>query len=96
MSDSEAFESACLALEELTHMNRAETRGTVRICLREAGLDAARVTVRELATLAVSALPPELAARGVPDAMQVCEAMVDRIAGSADTDRVFEELAKAG
>ena len=39
MADLTAFEQACESLEQLTELSRLEARGTLRIALKEAGLD---------------------------------------------------------
>ena len=44
MADSPCFEHVCAALESETSLDRLETRGTVRLALKGAGLDAAHAT----------------------------------------------------
>ena len=44
MSVAHSFAHVCEALESKTKRNRLEARGTVRLALREAGLDVSSVT----------------------------------------------------
>ena len=98
MSDLTAFDHACESLERLTQLSRLEARGTMRIALKEAGLDPASVKVAELSVVARRVLPKELAARGVAGAESLCEQLCSALAGirdsaSADTpEAVFARL----
>jgi hypothetical protein len=44
MADSPCFDRVCAALESETSLDRIEARGTVRLALKGAGLDAASDT----------------------------------------------------
>lgn len=70
--DSPAFEVVCEALESLTKMTRSEARGTVRITLKQIGLDPTHVTRSEIAATLMTALPGVLEACRIEDAQQVC------------------------
>lgn len=83
MADSRAFAFACEALEAHSSLDRLAARGTVRLALREAGLEAASVTPCQLRVVAERVLPRELAARGVEDAEAVCGRLVEGLAGLA-------------
>jgi hypothetical protein len=85
MSNSRAFEWACSALEEHTTLNRLEARGTLRLTLREAGLDAHSVTPTQLAVALEKVLPGQLVARGVADAEALGQQLASGIA-SADLE----------
>jgi hypothetical protein len=67
-----AFELASDALERETYFDRLAARGTIRLALRQAGLDARSVTGQEMAGVVQNLLPTELECRGVQDAAAIC------------------------
>lgn len=71
MAETRSFTHVCETLEARTGLDRLEVRGTVRLALKKAGLDAATVTLREMGVLVAKVLPAELRARGVdaPDSL---------------------------
>lgn len=94
-----AFEFVCEALERAAELDRLEARGTVRIALKAAGLEAGSVRPEELAVVLRRVMPEELQKRGVADAVGVCEALVTGLknaswsAASSDSpDAVFARL----
>jgi hypothetical protein len=80
MADSPAFVVVCEALEANSVFNRLEARGTVRLALRESGLEAARADVRELKMVLQKVLPGELELRNIPNSAALC----DQIAAELD------------
>ncbi|MGH0034197.1 MAG: hypothetical protein ACQGVK_04130 [Myxococcota bacterium] len=56
-------------------MNRLEVRGTIRIALKEAGLDPQRVSSHQMGAVVAQVLPDELLKRGIDDAPEVCRAL---------------------
>jgi hypothetical protein len=103
MAESQAFDHVCQALEETSPLSRLEARGTVRLALKEAGLDVKGVTLAELEVVIARVLPVELESRGVADALSVCEALrsaIDsRVSHSPIKDRpdaVFQRMGKIG
>ncbi len=98
MAVMEVFDFVCAQLESRTSLDRLAARGTVRIALKQAGLDAQAVTPEQMAVVVEKLLPAELASRSVPDASSICEALALRTraisAGVAqDTpDSVFRRL----
>ena len=86
MSDLTAFDHACESLERLTQLSRLEARGTMRIALKEAGLDPASVKAAQLNVVAERILPGELAARGITDAEPICEQLRSELAAIQDSD----------
>ena len=76
MAGSSAFEWLCTALEESTTLERLEARGTVRIALKEAGLEPRTVTPSELRVVAQKILPRELRNRGVANEAALCDRVV--------------------
>ena len=82
-------------------MDRLAVRGTLRIALKEAGLDPHKLTLPQLRAVFEKLMPKELEARGVSNATAACRTVMDKIAGSADTidiassaspDDVFKRL----
>ncbi|MDJ0789564.1 MAG: hypothetical protein QNK05_22450 [Myxococcota bacterium] len=98
---SDAFERLCESLERATPLDRLAARGTVRIGLRHAGLDAQSVTPSQLRVVIDKVLPTELASRGV----EWNDDLADRLATSQDgveerdvdsPEAVFERLGSLG
>jgi hypothetical protein len=100
MATSTAFEWLCEELEKTTSLDRLAARGTVRIALKQAGLEATSVTGDQLAVVLARVLPGELTGRGIEGADSVCQQVAARLeeipaaASSQDTpENVFERLA---
>jgi len=99
VADSRAFEFVCGELERRTQLSRLEARGTVRLALKDAGLDAATVRVREMLVVLKRLLPAALESRGIASAEALCGEISAGVAGvqddaAADTpDAVFKRLA---
>jgi len=85
--DSAAFEFVCSALERRTELDRLQARGTVRLALKEAGLEARAATVEQMQVVVDRVLPRELESRGVEDPDGLC---ADLVVG---LDDVVEEAA---
>jgi hypothetical protein len=97
---SEAFDRVCEGVERGTSLDRMQSRGTVRLALKEAGLDPARVQPNEMAVVLRRILPGALRARGVETADDLCAEIARGVAGlqvapQADTpDAIFSRLAR--
>ncbi len=98
---TDLFDIAAETLEGSTEMDRLAARGTLRIALKEAGLDARKLTIPQLRAIFEKLMPKELDARGVSDAAATCQAVMDGISRSADAidltssaspDDVFKRL----
>lgn len=101
MAGSQAFEWLCEAIEAGSSLERLEARGTVRIALKEAGLEARTATPAELAVVVQKILPRELRNRGVTDDAGLCERLTAGLRnleatatpGGPDTpDAIFRRL----
>lgn len=98
MADSVAFDFVCSELEKETSLDRLEARGTVRLALKQAGLEARSVTPDQIAVVLEKLLPGELSVRGIENGDSLCAGIrtqVERleVTASADTpDAVFERL----
>jgi hypothetical protein len=73
------FEFVAEQLEGKTELEKLEARGTVRIALKEAGLDARGVTKEQMAVMLQRTMPPELTSRGIDHASQVCQVLVSAL-----------------
>ena len=95
MAESPVFERICDELEARSALGRLGARGTVRIALKAAGLEARSVRPDQMAVVLERVLPGELAARGVDDAAGICGALVDGLVASdfrAPTDDSPEDV----
>jgi hypothetical protein len=72
MAETRAFDFVCEQLEAGTRLDRLEARGTVRLALKQAGLEARSVTPDQMAVVVARILPDELSTRGVEDCSGVC------------------------
>ena len=86
MANSKAFDAVCAELESATSFNALEARGTVRLALKAAGLDAGSVTAAQLAVVLAQVLPGELTNRGVDNAESVCRDIAARLSTLAPDD----------
>jgi hypothetical protein len=87
LADSAAFDWLCSQLEEQTSLDRLEARGTVRLALKAAGLDARGVTAEQMHVVIDKVMKDELSARGVEDVDRVC---ADLSSGLTSAARSFE------
>jgi hypothetical protein len=101
---ADLFDLAAEKLESRTDMDRLAARGTLRIALKEAGLDAQKLTVPQLRAVFEKLMPKELDARGVSDAAATCQAAMNEITSAADSvgiasstsaDDVFKRLGES-
>jgi len=98
VADSVAFDFTCEALERESSLDRLEARGTVRLSLKQAGLEARSVTPDQMRAVVEKLLPAELASRGVEGADALCASLISGLAGltmagGADSpDEVFRRL----
>jgi hypothetical protein len=101
MAESAVFDFVCDSLEQGTSMDRLAVRGTVRIALKQAGLEARTVTAQQMAVVLERVLPMELSTRGVDGGDALCTKILSGLASAApatqvDTpDAVFQRLGGA-
>jgi len=92
------FDAAAQKLEELTDFDRLVARGTLRIALKESGLDANAVTLQQLTVVFAKLMPEHLEKRAVADATGVCRAVIDGLSAAdhagagSSTDEIFGRL----
>ena len=97
------FEFVAEALEDRTALAKLEARGTVRLALKEAGLDAQTVTAEQMAVVLAKVMPGEVRARGIERAEELCQgiaaALTTRQAGDAtgaeSPEAIFRRLAES-
>lgn len=98
MADAEAFDFVCDHLEHHTVLDRLAARGTVRIALKQAGLEARTVTPDQMSVVVERILPRELESRGITDASDVTSKIkrgletMDTGGGVETPDAVFKRL----
>lgn len=98
MADSESFARVCDQLERETALDRLAARGTVRLALKQAGLEARSVTPDQMRVVLQRILPGELVSRGVENGEALCEALAQGLSGlatgtGAETpDAIFQRL----
>lgn len=81
MADSQAFDFVCDQLEQATSLDRLAARGTVRIALKQAGLEARSVSPEEMRVVVEKLLPKELATRGIEGGEAVCTRIQQGLSG---------------
>ena len=98
------FDIAAERLEASSGMDRLEARGTLRLAVKEAGLDVQNLTIPQLQAVFEKLMPKELEARGVSDAAATCKAVMKDIANAASAadlatsnspDEVFKRLGES-
>ncbi len=85
---TDLFDIAAENLEGATDMDRLAARGTLRIAVKEAGLDPHKLTVSQLRAVFEKLMPKALDAGGVSNATTACQTVMDEIARSADASDI--------
>ena len=70
------FEFIAAKIEGRTGLDKLEARGTLRIALKEAGLDSRGVTTEQMSVMLQKTMPAELVARGIEAAEGLCLELV--------------------
>ena len=83
MADTSAFDFVCAEVEKATSLDKLQARGTVRLALKSAGLDAQSVTAAQLRVILDKLMPAELESRGCADAEAVCARISGLLAGAS-------------
>ncbi|HBZ70435.1 MAG TPA: hypothetical protein DEP35_12195 [Deltaproteobacteria bacterium] len=73
MKESPVFTAICEVIEETSSLNRIAARGTVRLVMKEVGLEVHDVTSREMLALLDERMPRALRACGVENVDRVIE-----------------------
>jgi hypothetical protein len=72
MTTGPVFDRMADALERHSSLSRLEARGILRVALRERNLDPKDLVLSQATDLAETALPEDLAGRGIKDAQEIC------------------------
>jgi hypothetical protein len=80
MADASVFDFVCEELERATSLSLLEARGTVRLALKAAGVEARSVSVAQIRVILDKLIPGELRKRGCDDADSVCRDIGTRLA----------------
>ncbi len=101
MAASDLFDFLAGELEQATALSKIESRGTLRIALKAAGLDVKTVRVHEAVVVLERVLPSELESRGIEEPVVVCESLKRRLelvsfdaAPSSAAELVFARVVK--
>ncbi|HEB88733.1 MAG TPA: hypothetical protein ENI85_04110 [Deltaproteobacteria bacterium] len=86
MADASVFDRISGKLEEVTSFNRLEARGTLRIALKQSGLDAKALSPEQVRVVIERVLPQHLRDRGIEDVEQVCRILVAHVPRNEDFD----------
>jgi len=86
MADSHAFEWTCAELERASSLDKLEARGTVRLALKQAGLEARSATASQMVVVVEKVLPGELQTRGIDGADGVCAGLAAGLKDLGDDD----------
>ena len=81
MSESTPFEFVCSEIESATSLTSLEARGTVRIALKAAGIEARTATPAQLKVILEKLIPGELKKRGCEDAEGLCKGINTKLVG---------------
>jgi hypothetical protein len=76
------FELVAEELERRTDLAKLEARGTVRLALKEAGLDARTVTAEQMGVMLQKVMPDEMRSRGVEQPEAICQAIMTALKSS--------------
>ncbi|MCU0670136.1 MAG: hypothetical protein MUF70_12425 [Myxococcota bacterium] len=81
MSDASVFGFVCEQVEHATSLSQLEARGTVRLALKAAGIDAKVVSPEQMKVVLGKVMPRELESRGCENPERLCQDIADRMAG---------------
>ena len=98
--DDNLFDFMAQQIERRTSFDRLESRGTLRIVLRGAGLDAKTVTASQMSVVIERVMPEELEKRGVGEAEAICGSLKQSLADApteaskltSEVDEIFGRL----
>lgn len=102
MTQSPVFEWVCTQVEAATRWSRNEARGTVRLALKETGLDPRTVRQIEMTVVLQTTLPSALAVRRVANGKSLCTRLEANLSTihfpeTVDTpEEIFARLGRTG
>ncbi len=90
MAESAVFQWVSARLELRTSLSRIEARGTVRLVLKDAGLEASNVTATQMEVVLRKLMVSALSKRRVEDSEHVCARLVAELAQAEFDDNGTE------
>ncbi len=75
------FDFVADRLEQGSDLDKLEARGTVRLALKQSGLDAKTVNLDQMRVVLEKVLPGELATRGIDAPESVCQGITGALSG---------------
>jgi hypothetical protein len=85
MAESQVFDWVSSQLEARTSLSRLEARGTLRLVLKDIGLDPNSVTLHQMSVVVQRLLAPALAKRRVETALELCAQLAAELSDQART-----------
>jgi len=93
MAENSVFATVCAVLEEESSLTRIQARGTIRLALRDGGLDPETVTVGQMLMVVERILPRELKRRALSDS--ICKSLASRLRLLGTEDHLRHESPEA-
>jgi len=91
---SDVYEKTCEFLEKYTSFTRLQSRGTIRLLLKEANLDPQAVEKNEVIGALKSKLPAELEKRGVDGGAEITEKLAADVERARFADTAYDVFSK--
>ncbi len=95
------FDFVAQQLEQSSGLDRLASRGTLRLALKNAGLNPSTAKQSQYCVVVERVLPGELDSRGVKEVRAICAALIEQIhnapadpsGATTDVDGIFDRLA---
>ncbi len=91
---SDVFEKTCELLEKHTSFTRLQSRGTIRLILKEANIDPQAVEKDEMVKLLKAKLASELEKRGISEGVEVTKQLVAAVERTKFADTAYDVFKK--
>ena len=91
---SDVFEKTCEFLEKYTSFTRLQSRGTIRLLLKEASFDPQAVEKNEMIEALKAKLPSELQKRGVSEGAEIAEKLAADVEKARFADTAYDVFSK--
>ena len=91
---SDVFDKTCELLEKYTSFTRLQSRGTIRLLLKEANIDPQAVEKDEMVNLLKAKLASELEKRGISEGAEVTEQLVAAVERTKFADTAYDVFKK--
>ncbi len=95
MANQPVFQFVCNALVDATNFSDLESRGTMRIALKQAGLDPRSVSSGDMAVVLQKVTPGELEQRGIDQASHICGEIVQNLKNQQFSEEQTSESPEA-